>query len=125
MPYLSPRILNATGTTTGVTVTVTVTFVPETVVDGLQIVPGVSCPADVAADLCAGFVIQLDSPSGPRVAASASVNGNVLTVIAQAPAAGAVPVLVQSAYATWPVVSLYSRAGFPALPFNATVYPAA
>lgn len=46
-PHFSPRFLSATGSSSGTTVTVTVSFVPETVVDGLELVSGVVCTAGV------------------------------------------------------------------------------
>lgn len=44
VPRLSPVFANATGAVNGEIVTVTVSFQPETVVDGLTIIPGAVCP---------------------------------------------------------------------------------
>lgn len=127
IPHLSPRFLNATGSMSGSEATITVSFVPETVVDGLQIIPGATCPISqgVAADTCAGFVVTFDSATGPAVNATAAIGpGNTVILSAQAPSAGSVPVIVSSSFSAWPIVTLYSQAGFPALPWNATVFPA-
>jgi len=126
LPRLSPMFLNATGRVSGRNVSVTVTFVPETVVDGLVINRTASdavCTPGVPAWVCAGFQIQLDSEKGPQLNATPSLSGTVLTLTAEAPAEGSFPFLVLSGATCWPVVTLYSKAGFPALPFNATVYP--
>lgn len=49
VPRLSPVFANATGAVSGEVVTVTVSFQPETVVDGLTIIPGATCPKELPA----------------------------------------------------------------------------
>ena len=120
VPHLSPRYLNATGSTQGGTVTVTVSFVPESVVDGLAVVGGVVCPGDVPPDECSYPSIQING--GVWVNASVAVGpGPVMVLTAPAPP-GALPTASSYAYSPWPVATLFSRAGFPVLPWNAPVY---
>ena len=130
LPHLSPRFLNATGSVDGEFVTVSITFVQESVVDGLQLVPGASCPISegVPASQCSGFVLELSGPSGyllVNATVAISDGGKAVTLSAQAPTAGYVPVTTQSCYNSWPIATLYTQAGFPAFPWNAPVYPAA
>lgn len=125
VPFLSPVFLNATAAAAPAngTVAVTVTFEPATVADGLVLITPPECPTalGVPQDLCSGFELQL--LSGEWVNATASLApGNTVLLIAAGTQANDAPVATRYAFNAWPIASLYSSAGFPALPWNATVW---
>jgi len=123
VPHLSPIATGAVGSTSGTTITVTVSFDPASVVDGLQLLPGNKCPTDerIPANICAGFLIQVEGTGELLEATAAIGNSNTVVITATAPAENLKPAAVLSSYIAWPIVTLYSGAGFPAFPFNLPV----
>jgi len=118
VPHLSPIASGAVGGSSGPNVTVTISFEPATVVDGLEIVTPKECPY-----FCAGLAIQVEVDGAAKLLPASVVlgPGNTVVFTAVSPQAGLKPTVVLSGFGPWPVVSIYSRAGFPALPFNMTV----
>jgi len=122
VPHLSPRFLSAIGSTDGPLVTVNVYFYSESVVDGLQLLSNPGCPTDegVPANICSGFQILLESNNWVDAVPALGASNSII-LSAQVNAAGNTPVAVSYAFNAWPVTTLFSLAGFPALPFNGTV----
>lgn len=81
------------------------------------------CPNGVAADLCAGFALR--GSNGVWYNASAALGASQRTLILTAADAGVPAGLTATATASgwslWPITLLYSGAGLPAWPWNATI----
>ena len=74
VPHLSPRYASAAASVSGATISVTVSFLPETVVDGLIVVPGAICPTELGViyEECAWPSILVDTNVGTRLNATAT-----------------------------------------------------
>ena len=95
---------------------VTVSFRADTCDGGLVAQPEPACPAVLEADMCAGW--ELQAGDGSWYAASAAVTGLHSVTVTTKELRGA-PVAVRYAYANFPLVSLFSSEGWPALPLFA------
>ncbi len=88
---------------------------------GLVLRPAL-CPDGVDARACAGW--ELQAQSGAWLAAAAEVVSSDAVAVTWADAAvraaGAQPTAVRYAWANWPLASLFSADGLPALPLRAT-----
>ena len=92
---------------------VMVSFRADTCDGGLRAQPEPACPAALEADMCAGW--ELQAGDGSWYAASAAVAGPH-SVTVTAPELPGAPVAVRYAYANFPLASLFSGEGWPALP---------
>ena len=123
VPHLSPRFASASAATNGRSVTVTVSFEPASVADGPLVIDNsaksASCPPSVPADEC-GFPTIVMS-DGSAINATLAVAGVTATLTGVAAADGLTAVACSYAFDAWPVASLFSAAGFPALPFNKSI----
>jgi sialate O-acetylesterase len=109
--HRSPMFESAALTKAGVMVT----FQAATCGDGLVSRPEPECPATLEVGMCAGW--ELQAADGSWVAASAAVTGRERVTVTAPGLAGA-PLGVRYAYASFPLVSLFSGDGLPALPFS-------
>ena len=96
---------------------VTVAFRADTCGGGLVVRPEPACPAALEADMCAGW--ELQAGDGSWFAASAAAAGPHSVTVSAAELHGDAPVTVRYAYANYPLVSLFSGQGWPALPLLA------
>jgi sialate O-acetylesterase len=110
--HRSPMFESAALTTSGVTVV----FQADSCGAGLVSRPEPKCPATLEDGICAGW--ELQAADGSWVAASAAVTGRERVTVTAPGLAGA-PLGVRYAYASFPLVSLFSGDGLPALPFAA------
>ena len=81
------------------------------------------CPSGVSADLCAGFALR--GSDGRWYAASAALGDSQRTLVLTASEAGVPAGLTAtgtaSGWSLWPITLLYSGAGLPAWPWNASI----
>ena len=92
---------------------VTVSFRADTCDGGLVVQPEPACPAVLEADMCAGW--ELQAADGSWLAASAALAGPH-SVTVSAPELPGAPVAVRYGFANFPLVTLFSGEGWPALP---------
>jgi hypothetical protein len=130
VPYLNPRYRSATATSSSnasaTVLTVRVDFLPGTVGSGLQLLPwdaasnSSHCPTERAinASYCDWFAIQVNDNAVNGTWHNSSVqvsgDGQALLLTAVVPR-GLSAVATRNGYSDWPVVTAYTREGFPVL----------
>ena len=128
--HLSPRYASAAATTAGGTATVTVALGPPEALAGAPLVwtppsfesNGTWCPSDalgrtVYTVSCGWFEVQLSDSSWHN--ASAAIGADGASVVLSVSGAGELEaVATRNGYADFPVVNVYSSAGFPLVPWT-------
>jgi hypothetical protein len=80
------------------------------------------CPAGVDASLCSGFaILGSDGAWYPADAALAAGETALVLTAAGGAGAGLAPTATASGWSLWPITLLYSAAGLPAFPWNASI----
>jgi len=117
-----PLYKSATTTTLSKTITVTVSFVPTSLQAALQLRPA-HCPTEqgLPASDCDGFDIQISDAGRSWVTATAAVSADGKNVIltATAPVTGLRAIGCRYGQSSWPVASLFTSNGLPAVPWTA------
>ena len=128
--HLSPRYASAAAATAGGTATVTVALGPPEALAGAPLVwappsfasNGTWCPSDALGRTvynisCGWFEVQLSDGSWHN--ASAAIGADGASVVLSVSGAGELEaVATRNGYADFPVVNVYSSAGFPLVPWT-------
>eukprot|EP00026_Physarum_polycephalum_P015203 Phypoly_transcript_15832.p1 GENE.Phypoly_transcript_15832~~Phypoly_transcript_15832.p1 ORF type:complete len:252 (+),score=21.24 Phypoly_transcript_15832:101-856(+) len=118
LSWMGPFFHTATQSQKDRTVTILVTFSTYGT-DGLYYQDN-SCPDGVHSDLCANWEVQLeDGKWHAATKAESATNSNTVTITFDIPLFSKGPVIgIRYAYSIWPVATLYSAEGLPAIPFE-------